>query len=64
MVFDPDERPRPKASIAIEAIPLDPLSIEDLEARIAAAEAEIERCRQAIAKKRASREAAAAFFKS
>ncbi|PWR25074.1 DUF1192 domain-containing protein [Zavarzinia aquatilis] len=64
MVFDPDERPRPKTGVAIEPIPLDPLSIEDLQARISSAEAEIARCAEAIAKKKASRDAAAAFFKS
>lgn len=64
MVFDPEERPRPKAGVAIEPIALDPLSIEDLKTRISSAEAEIARCAEAISKKQASRDAAAAFFKS
>lgn len=64
MAFDTDDRPRPKVSIMVEQIPLDPLSVEDLEARIAACREEIARCEGAIAKKRASRSAADAFFKS
>ncbi len=63
MAFDPEDRPRPKVQITVEQISLDPLSVEDLEARIAACRDEIARCEAAIAKKRASRDAANAFFK-
>lgn len=64
MAFDMEDRPRPKAGVEIESQPLDSLSIEDLELRIASARAEIARCETAIARKKASRNAADAFFKS
>lgn len=41
---------------------LDIMSIEELEVRIASLAAEIERCRQAIARKQDVRNAADAFF--
>jgi uncharacterized small protein (DUF1192 family) len=44
--------------------PLDPLSIEELEAYIVELGAEIERARGEIARKKAVRAAASAFFKS
>lgn len=40
------------------------LSITELEGRIVACEAEIQRCREMIARKRQDRGAAEAFFKS
>ncbi|MCF4165273.1 DUF1192 domain-containing protein [Zavarzinia compransoris] len=68
MAFDPeDERvARPGAALKAHLIapaPLDNLSVEDIEARIESARAEIARCEDAIAKKKASRSAADAFFK-
>lgn len=44
--------------------PLEPLSIEELESYIAALSGEIERAHAEIAKKKAVRNAAAAFFKT
>lgn len=64
MAFDMEDRPRPKAGVEIEPLPLDSLSIEDLELRIASARTEIARCEATIARKKASRNAADAFFKA
>lgn len=63
MAFDPEELPAKRPGHAVAPIPLDDLSIEDIEARIASARAEIARCEAAIEKKKASRNAADAFFK-
>ncbi|MFA5119553.1 DUF1192 domain-containing protein [Zavarzinia sp.] len=62
-MFDTEDRPRPKTALTVEAVPLDPLSVEDLEARIASCREEIARCEAEIAKKHAHRNAADAFFK-
>jgi uncharacterized small protein (DUF1192 family) len=60
MPMDTDDlAPPPKA----KPIPLDTLSIEELEDRISALEAEIDRAREMIAKKKKSRDAAASVFK-
>ncbi len=63
MASEDDERPRKAAGHEIGQ-DLSLLSVEELDARIALLAAEIERLREALAKKRASRDAAAAFFKS
>lgn len=68
MAFDPDEDRvgRPGAALKAHLIApasLDNLSVADIEARIASARAEIARCEDVIAKKKASRNAADAFFK-
>lgn len=57
-----DDLPRPKT----DTFPrnLENLSIDELQAYIQDLEAEIERVKQDIGKKRASIEAAAAFFRS
>ena len=47
----------------VEAVYLDRLSVHELEARVAALEAEIVRVRAKIASKKASQSAADAFFK-
>jgi uncharacterized small protein (DUF1192 family) len=54
-----DLAPPPKA----KPIPLDTLSIEELEDRITALQGEIERARAMIAVKKKSRDAAASVFK-
>ncbi len=43
-------------------VPLDRLSVDELEARIIALQAEIEDCRQELARKRAQKSAADALF--
>lgn len=63
MAGDDDDRPQRKIAHEIGQ-DLSLLSVEDLEARIAALEAEIARLKADAAKKRASRDAANAFFKS
>lgn len=63
MASEDDERPRKVAGHEIGQ-DLSLLSVAELDARIALLAAEIERLREALAKKRASKDAAAAFFKS
>ena len=63
MSFQDDDRPRPKPKHEIGQ-DLSLLSVEDIETRIAALAAEIERLMADATKKRASRDAANAFFKS
>ncbi|BEV46281.1 DUF1192 domain-containing protein [Afipia carboxidovorans] len=63
MAIDDDDRPRPKLIHQIGQ-DLSLLSLDDLNERIAALEGEIERLKTEAAKKRASRDAAASFFKS
>lgn len=60
--MDMDEAPKPKANMVIGEN-LDAISVAELEQRIVGLEAEIARIRAEIAKKQASKEAAAAFFK-
>jgi len=63
MAGDDDDKPRKKITHELgEDLSL--LSFEDIEDRVAALAAEIERLKADAAKKRASREAANAFFKS
>ena len=66
MALDTDDiAPPPKgAGDLVAAIDLDRLSVHELEARVAALEAEIVRVRDKIAAKKASQSAADAFFKS
>lgn len=61
---DDPPRPAPSASAAFEAMRLDAMGIEELEAYVARLEAEIARARAEIARKRAQREAAAALFRA
>lgn len=63
MIID-DEKPRPKAATDVLGADLSALSIPELEARVAALQAEIERTQAEAAKKHATANAAAAFFKS
>ena len=63
MPIDEDDRPRPKITHELGQ-DLSLLSVDDIEARIAALATEIERLKADAAKKRASRDAANAFFKS
>ncbi|MGB3865198.1 MAG: DUF1192 domain-containing protein [Xanthobacteraceae bacterium] len=63
MASEDDERPRTAAGHEIGQ-DLSLLSVAELDARIALLAAEIERLREALAKKRASKDAATAFFKS
>ena len=58
-----DEIPRPKTAITI-GMPLDSLSVDELNDLIAAHEQEIERIKSERGKKQAKKDAAAAFFKS
>lgn len=58
-----DDRPQRKITHEIGQ-DLSLLSVDDIEARIAVLAAEIERLRADAARKRASRDAANAFFKS
>jgi uncharacterized small protein (DUF1192 family) len=60
---DDDDKPRKKISHDMGQ-DLSLLSVEDIEGRIASLTAEIERLKADAAKKRASRDAANAFFKS
>ncbi len=65
MAIDPTEdRPRPKPPAHELGQDLSTLSVADLDERIALLEREIERLREARAKKEASKTAASAFFKS
>ena len=63
MAIEDDDRPRKKISHEIGQ-DLSLLSVEELTERIALMNAEIERLQAAMAKKRASKDAAASFFKS
>jgi uncharacterized small protein (DUF1192 family) len=63
MAGEDDDRPRKKASHEIGQ-DLSLLSVDELGERIALLKAEIERLDQAMAKKRASKDAADSFFKS
>jgi uncharacterized small protein (DUF1192 family) len=63
MAIEDDDRPRKKVSHEIGQ-DLSLLSVEELDERIALLTSEIERLREAMTKKRASKEAANSFFKS
>lgn len=63
MSIDDDDRPRPKVTHQLGQ-DLSLLSLDDLNERVAALEAEIARLKVEAAKKRASKDAAASFFKS
>jgi uncharacterized small protein (DUF1192 family) len=63
MAAEDDDKPRKKITHELGQ-DLSLLSVEDIEERIAALAAEIERLKADAAKKRASRDAANAFFKS
>jgi uncharacterized small protein (DUF1192 family) len=63
MASEDDDKPRKKVSHEIGQ-DLSLLSVDELGERIALLEAEIERLTQAMAKKRASKDAANSFFKS
>lgn len=58
-----DIRPKPPKAAASVGENLETLSVAELEARITLLEAEIERTRAELAKKRAHESAAAALFK-
>jgi uncharacterized small protein (DUF1192 family) len=60
---DDDDRPRKKITHEIGQ-DLSLLSVEELTERIVLLNAEVERLREAMTKKRASKEAANSFFKS
>ena len=65
MPFDPDDLPRKKKLTEIVlGQDLYAMSEPDLNERIAEMEAEIARCREAIKARRATKDAAASFFKS
>ncbi|HSC19846.1 MAG TPA: DUF1192 domain-containing protein [Rhizomicrobium sp.] len=65
MPIDPDElSPRIKTPEFALGQDLSTLSAHELEARIAAMEMEIARCREAIEARQATKNAASAFFKS
>jgi uncharacterized small protein (DUF1192 family) len=63
MAIEDDDRPRKKISHEIGQ-DLSLLSVEELTDRIAMLSAEVERLREAMTKKRASKDAANSFFKS
>ena len=63
MAGEDDDRPRKKTGHEIGQ-DLSLLSVDELGERIALLHAEIERLNQAMAKKRASKDAADSFFKS
>jgi uncharacterized small protein (DUF1192 family) len=63
MVTEDDDRPRKKITHEIGQ-DLSLLSVEELADRIAMLSAEVERLREGVAKKRASKDAADSFFKS
>jgi uncharacterized small protein (DUF1192 family) len=63
MPIEEDDKPRKKVTHEIGQ-DLSLLSVEELAERIALLNSEIERLQQAAAKKRASKDAAASFFKS
>jgi uncharacterized small protein (DUF1192 family) len=62
MAVEDDDRPRKKISHEIGQ-DLSLLSVEELNERIALLAAEAERLREAVTKKRASKDAASSFFK-
>ncbi|HEY8564280.1 MAG TPA: DUF1192 domain-containing protein [Beijerinckiaceae bacterium] len=66
MAFDPfaEERPRPAVAAHDLGQDLSTLSVAELDERIELLEREIERLREAKARKEASRAAASAFFRS
>ena len=65
MAIDPEELlPRKPAADIVLGQDLSTLSEHELDARIAALEAEIARCREAIGARQATKAAAGAFFKS
>ena len=66
MAIDPfiEEKPRPKPSAHEMGQDLSTLSVAELDERIALLKREIERLREARAKKEASKAAASAFFKT
>jgi uncharacterized small protein (DUF1192 family) len=65
MPMDPDDLPKHKRLMEIVlGVDLYGMSVGDLEERIALMEAEIARCREAIGQRNATKDAAAAFFKS
>jgi uncharacterized small protein (DUF1192 family) len=65
MPMDPDDLPKHKRLTEIVlGVDLYGMSVGDLEERIALMEAEIARCREAIGQRNATKDAAAAFFKS
>jgi uncharacterized small protein (DUF1192 family) len=63
MAIEDEDRPRKKISHEIGQ-DLSLLSVEELTERIALLNAEVERLREAMTKKRASKDAANSFFKS
>ena len=63
MAIEDDDRPKKKVSHEIGQ-DLSLLSVEELAERIALMRSEIERLEQAMAKKRASKDAANSIFKS
>jgi uncharacterized small protein (DUF1192 family) len=63
MPIDEDDRPRPKVIHQLGQ-DLSLLSVDDLNERIASLQAEVKRLEVEMMKKRASRDAAANFFKS
>lgn len=64
MAIDPDELlPKKKLPDIVLGQDLSAMSEHELDARIAQLEAEISRCREAIASRQATRKAAADFFK-
>ncbi|MGJ4890416.1 DUF1192 domain-containing protein [Bradyrhizobium sp. HKCCYLR20261] len=63
MANDDDDRPKKAVSHEIGQ-DLSMLSVEELTSRVALLRGEIERIEQAVARKRASRDAAASIFKS
>ena len=63
MPTEDDDRPRKKVSHEIGQ-DLSLLSVEELNERIALLSSEVERIKEAVAKKRASRDAANSVFKS
>lgn len=63
MPIDEDDRPRPKIIHQLGQ-DLSLLSVDDLNERIVSLQAEVKRLEAEVTKKRASRDAAANFFKS
>jgi uncharacterized small protein (DUF1192 family) len=63
MAADDDDKPRKKITHEIGQ-DLYLLSVEELTERVALLTAEIERLKEAMAKKRSSKDAAASFFKT
>jgi len=63
MPMEDDDRPRKKISHEIGQ-DLSLLSVEELNERIALLNAEAERLREAMTKKKASKDAASSFFKT